>query len=125
MKAAPYNGLDIAQVQGYVAALRESTAAFRWTSRHSADIDAKLTAGQVLSVQVAYHPGWHATVDGSPRRISTDGLGWMVVEPECSGPCTVRIHYDGGLEMLLARIASWGALAGSALWIVAGFVRRK
>ena len=125
VKETPQSGLEISEIQRYVPALRNGSAALRWTSRHSADIDADMTAGQVLSVQVAYHPGWHATVNGSPRRISADGLGWMVVEPGCSGRCTVRISYDGGLEMLLARIASWGALAGSAVWIVAGLVKRK
>jgi hypothetical protein len=47
-------------------------------------------------------------------------VGQLVIEPGCSGPCTIELNYDGGLEMWLARVACWLALAGSAAWVVVG-----
>ncbi len=118
----PENGLDIHQTQVYVQALEDPSfpsADFRWTSRHSAEIQASLRPDDLLSVQIAYHPGWHALVNGASRGVFGDGLGQIVIEPHCDGPCGVRLVYDGGVEMLIARILSWSALAGCLVWIAA------
>ncbi len=116
----PVHGLDIRQVQTYVEALHDPSVAptsFHWTSRHSAEIQAALRSDQAISVQVTYHPGWRATVDGRSCPLSGDGLGQMVVEPACDGACNVQLIYDGGWEMRLARIASWLSSAGCLAWI--------
>ena len=34
-----------------------------------------------------------------------------------AGPCTVELSYDGGTEMLVARILCWGALLAGFVWI--------
>lgn len=125
----PINGLDIDPLKPYVSALEDSAlpvADLRWTSRHSAQIQANLQPGQVLSVQITHHPGWRAAVNGRIVRSYADALGQMVVDPGCRGPCTVDLTYDGGLEMRLARLLSWAALAGSGLWIAIGnYLRRR
>ena len=122
----PINGLDLAQMQRYVAALHgpeRTPATFRWTSRHSAEIQTTtLRPDQVLSVQITYHPGWHALANGESCRLSGDGLGQMVAEPRCADTCRVLLTYDGGWEMRAARVVSWSSLAGCVLWIV--FYRR-
>ncbi|MGA2037710.1 MAG: hypothetical protein ABSH42_00415 [Bryobacteraceae bacterium] len=110
----------------YLAALDDPTlppADFRWTGTGSARIAGKLRPEHLLSVQVTFDEGWHASVNGEPRRIWGDKLGQIVVEPRCDGACTVDLDYDGGFEMRLARAASVMALAGGALWILLGSIR--
>jgi hypothetical protein len=123
----PENGLDVQQTRAYVQTLEDSSlpiAAFHWTSRHSAEMSASLRPNDLLSVQVTYHPGWHALVNGVSRRVFGDGLGLLVIEPSCDGQCGVRLVYDGGVEMLIARILSWSALVGSLIWIGVTWRRR-
>ncbi len=122
----PVHGLDTSQTRTYVQALEDPNypaADFRWTSRHSAEIQASLRPDDLLSVQITYHPGWHALVNGASRKVFGDGLGQLVIEPNCVGPCGVQLVYDGGVEMLTARILSWSALGGCLIWIAA--YRRK
>lgn len=115
----PTGGLDIEPLAPYLAALDNPNlplASFRWRNRHEAEISAGFRKGDLLSVQISYHPGWRATVAGQPRRAYSDNLGQLAIEPGCTGPCTVTLSYDGGPEMLLVRLLSWVALiAGLAL----------
>jgi hypothetical protein len=123
----PAHGLDVQQTRVYVQALESPiypAADFRWTSRHSAEVHALLRPDDLLSVQVTYHPGWHALVNGASRRVFGDGLGQIVIEPDCDGQCGVKLVYDGGVEMLTARIVSWSALAVCLVWIAASWRRR-
>jgi hypothetical protein len=105
----PVNGLDTAQLEKYVAALDAPAypeAKWRWTSRHSAVIDATLAPGQVISAQVTYTPGWRA----SKAEVSQDGLGLLVLKPTCQGPCEIALTYDGGLEWRIACFLSLAAM---------------
>lgn len=126
VSVAPENGLDVAQIREYVAALEDQTlpeAEMRWTSRHSARIVADLKKEHVVSVQVTYHPGWRAEVNGVRRPVRGDKLGLIVIEPECEGRCTIDLVYDGGIEMKIAKAASLSGLFGCLLW--AAFRRRR
>jgi hypothetical protein len=103
----PIHGLDLDPLRPYVAALDDRGmphAEFRWTSMHSADISTQLDPGQVLSVQMAWHKGWHATANGTPTSILRDAIGLMYIDPEISGPCKIELLYDGGTEMRAARV---------------------
>lgn len=114
-------GWNVEPVRRYVAALDNPDrplAPFTWRGNGRAQIVATLRPEHLLSVQVSYHPGWHAEVSGEPRRIFSDGIGLIAIEPRCAGPCLVELHYDGGLEMKLARFASWMALLAMLLWMV-------
>ena len=124
----PIHGLDIAQAQAYVEALHDSSvgpASFRWTSRHSAEIQAVLRSEQLISVQITYHPGWRATVNGTECLLSGDGLGLIVIEPRCEGACNVQLIYDGGWEMRVARMVSWSSCASCLVWIALYRRRRR
>ncbi len=108
---------DTAGIERYVSALEDNSlpiASFAWQSAHSALVTAPLLPGDILSIQISYHPGWHATVAGSFRQIEKDGLGLMTIDPACSGACTLALTYDGGLEALLAR---WAAVTTLILFI--------
>ncbi len=116
----PAGGIDVDPLRPYVAALENAAypaADFRWLAASRAAITASLERSQVLSVQVNYDPGWHARANGHPCPLYRDKLGLMVVEPACDGGCTVELRYDGGTEMLLARILSWGSVLAGMLWI--------
>jgi hypothetical protein len=112
VKKPPINGLDTVELQRFVDALGRS-ARFEWHGTHVATIDAALSAGDVVSVQENYHPGWHA----DKGRIFRDGLGLMAIEPQCSGDCRITLTYDGGAEMLIATWTSRIALVGGLVWI--------
>lgn len=124
---APAHGLDVEPLQRYVTALENPArplAPLTWRGNRKAQIVATLKPEHLLSVQVSYHPGWHATVNNEPRRVFSDGLGLLAIEPNCAGTCLVELHYDGGLEMKMARFAGWAAVPGMLLWIVL-FNRKK
>jgi hypothetical protein len=108
----PVTGVDIEPLVPYVAALDNPEfpeAGFRWTSRHAASIQATLSPQQVISIQLSYHPGWHALVNGSTKPIGEDGLGQMYIEPNCDGACSIELFYDGGWEMRIAHGAAYTA----------------
>jgi hypothetical protein len=119
----PAGGVDIAPLRPYVAALDNPAyplADFRWLAPSRAAITANLERSQILSVQISYHPGWHARVNGRACRVYRDHLDLLVIEPGCDGPCTVVLSYDGGTEMWMARILSWIALLAGIVWIYRG-----
>jgi hypothetical protein len=118
----PIHGLDIAQTEVYVESLN-TPANFRWTTRHSAQIEAALRPDQVVSVQITYHPGWRAMANGKSCRLFGDGLGQIVIEPRSEGACKLELIYDGGLEMRAAKVVSAASWLGCIGWIL--FYRRK
>jgi hypothetical protein len=103
----PVNGADVDPLREYVAALEDPKmpeARFTWTSAHTARIVTDIGAGQVVSWQEAWHPGWHARVGGKEIPIARDALGMMTIYPHQGGALTIDLSYDGGMEM---RIAHW------------------
>jgi len=59
-------------------------------------------------------------VNGAPQPLVRDGLGLMIVKPDCSGPCTIDLSFDGGAEYKVARVASWVAALAALLWLATG-----
>ncbi|MGO9262060.1 MAG: hypothetical protein ACLQU1_38030 [Bryobacteraceae bacterium] len=109
----------------YLAALEDPSlpaATFRWRGQSAATITGDLRPEHLLSVQVTFDGGWNARVNGSPRRIWSDTLGQLVVEPRCAGPCTVELVWDGGAETRLAR---WVSRAAMALGLLSILLWRK
>jgi hypothetical protein len=124
----PENGIDVEPVQPYVAALEDAAqplATLTWRSRHEAVISARMEKAEILSVQISYHSGWKASVDGQPRRVYADNLAQLVVEPGCDGACTVVLNYNGSIESAWARLASIGTLLGFAAWVGMSAFRKK
>jgi hypothetical protein len=66
---------------------------------------------------VSFHPGWHASIDGNPQQVYSDGLGFLVVKPACQGSCDLMLWYDGGPEW---RITSTVSIAIMLLVLVLG-----
>jgi len=123
VQRAPLHGLDVEPIRPFVAALEDASlppAEIRWDSLSSGRIHTMLRPGQVVSVQINYHPGWHAQANGAPQPLVRDGLGLMIVKPDCSGPCTIDLSFDGGAEYKVARVASWVAALAALLWLATG-----
>ena len=97
---------DTTAIQPYLAALDNPSypaAAFHWRAPGDAVIAADLKPEHILSVQITWDKGWKAYAGGQRVHAWGDKLGQMVVEPRCSGPCTVELKYDGGTEGIYAR----------------------
>jgi hypothetical protein len=112
---------DSTLLKGYLAALENPSlpaARFEWQGTGAAVITGDLRPELLLSVQITWDQGWLVRVNGDPRPTWADPIGQMVIEPRCAGPCRVELSYDGGPEMLLARVLSGLVLVGGAVWIV-------
>jgi hypothetical protein len=119
----PPDASRLAELQPFLAALDDPDlppATFHWLGTRQARIAADLQPGYLIAVQVAYHSGWSARVNGQPRRVWGDPLGLTIVEPRCDGPCVVDLAYDGGMEMTFLRVLSLlcgaGGLAAGVFW---------
>jgi hypothetical protein len=118
VRRMPYNGLDIAELRRYVAGLENPAmpeAPLVWRNRHRAEVQVDPRPQTALSVQIRYAPGWRAWVGGKERRVFGDGLGFIAVRPECDGPCTVTLDYDGGPELRWTALASLLTMLGTGV----------
>jgi hypothetical protein len=128
VRNAPRDFSDLSQVRVYVAALENSANAvteWHWIDDNHGRIRTRLEPGDVISLQITYHPGWKAFAGGKAASITSDGLAQMVVHADCSGLCEVDLSYDGGWEGKALRMLSLATILGVALWGVAGLRRRK
>jgi hypothetical protein len=119
----PPDASRLAELQPFLAALEDPAlpaATFQWLGTRHARIAADLRPGYLIAVQVAYHSGWRARVNGQARRVWGDPLGLTIVDPRCEGPCVVDLAYDGGVEMTffraLALLCGAGGLAAGVFW---------
>jgi hypothetical protein len=124
----PMNMEDVASLQKLSAALENPAlpiADLVWKSPSEGTVSTVLQPGQAILFQISYHPGWKASVNGSPRPIRQDGLGFMIVEPGCSGSCEIRMVYDGGVEMRIAKWAQAASLLFGLAWVGWGWLRHQ
>ncbi|MEO8368455.1 MAG: hypothetical protein ABI806_04590 [Candidatus Solibacter sp.] len=113
--------LPTRELRKYVAALDDVSlplAEMRWISLRLAAIRASVSRGQVVSVQQCYHPGWHAAANGKSAPIRRDGLGFLLIEPRCDGPCAIELTYNGGWEYWLCRVLGLLTLAAVCAYAV-------
>ncbi len=87
-----------------------------WANWHTGTATGRFATGELLSLQISYVKGWHATVRGEERPVRSDGLGLMVVDPRCTGLCTVDLSFDGGWEAFFAWVLSLAAALFGLLW---------
>jgi hypothetical protein len=124
LHVAPVNAMDVAELVKLVAALENPAnpaAHFRWLNRHEALVDATVRPGDVVYLQIAQAPGWHAEQEGHKVPIRGDALGMLYVEPRSRGNIQLRVVYDGGAEAVWARVLqSIGILAIACVWFSRG-----
>jgi hypothetical protein len=93
----------------YAAALNDPSlpmADFEWKDSNHIRIQTMLERQQALSVQVSYHPGWHARDRNQPVEVRRDGLGLIWLQPKRVGRCELELEYDGGSELRICRLVS-------------------
>jgi hypothetical protein len=94
----PAHGLDTEPARPYVAALDEAPLDIHWADPSHATITGRVLPGQVISVQETWAPGWQANAP-----VHADGLGLIVIEPNCSGDCAVELTYGASGEAWFCR----------------------
>jgi uncharacterized membrane protein YfhO len=103
----PVNGLDVGQLRTYVDALDSTAippATINWKNPDHARIEARMDPSEVISVQITYDAGWRASIANRTVPTYADQLGFLAVDPGCSGDCTVELAFTGGTER---RAALW------------------
>ena len=113
MAKTPTNGIDVTPLRPYVAALENPQyppATIHWTSLHSAQIQTDLPPNSVLSIQISWSAGWHAQINGAMVPVLKDGLGFVYLAPQVTGPVSISINYDGGVEMKIAHAVRFATL---------------
>jgi hypothetical protein len=124
----PANGVDIAELRTYVAALEDPgapRATLRWQGPNRAYVRARLAPRDVVSIQFNFHPGWHAWIGGKSRRVYADGLRLMAIDPQCTGDCEIALVFDGGAESKACLAASAAMLLLAAGSGAMAFLRRR
>jgi hypothetical protein len=119
MKHKPVNGIDVAELRPFVAALDDASlpqARFAWQGVNAARIEGALAPGQVYSVAINYDPGWTAVRNGQAVPLHADGMGMIAIEPGCSGDCAVEMHWSQRWERPFVITAFLMALVGSVAW---------
>jgi hypothetical protein len=109
-----------ADIVRYTAAIEDPArpeAQCGWTDSGNARIRARLEKGDLLSVQVAYVSGWRASVGGKSRTVRADGIGFVVIEPQCEGDCEIDLHWTGPGDYYVTALASIVGLALAAIMI--------
>ena len=125
---SPSHGLDVEPLLPYLSALDDPLlplAEVEWENLHALRIRTELRPGQVVSVQTSFVEGWRATTASRPCPISRDGLGLMILEPDCDGACDIRVEYDGGIELRVSRIISWFAIGSAVAWWIRRVLDRR
>ena len=117
IKNPPRDFFDLSQIRTYVAAIEsaQNLAEWHWIDDNHGRIQTSLNPGDVISLQITYHPGWKALAGGKAASITSDGLAQMVIHADCPGPCEVDLSYDGGWEGKLTRLLSVITILGVAL----------
>ena len=93
-------------------------AAFEWTGASRARVRAKLQTGEVISVQIAWFPGWKATMGGRAIPVSSDGMGFVVLRPDSQGECEVNLAWTGRGDYWFSAVISLAALGMIAVLLV-------
>ncbi len=125
---APKARGETGEIDRYVAAIDDPSlpdASFRWDGNNRAEIAATLRPGQAISVQVSYHPGWHATANGKRTTVRPDGLGLISLRPDCDGPCDIVLTYNGGWELSICRAISFIGILLLLGWLPMKWLLRR
>ena len=116
---APENGVDVAELRRFVAALDDPNLPLvrtSWRGSNLAIISGTLEPDQSLSVAINFHKGWYAAANHHEVTVRGDGLGLIVIEPGCSGPCEVQLSWHTGWEPPIALVIAFFTFAGGVLW---------
>ena len=98
-------------------------ADFQWQGPNRFGGRTSTTPGQAISIQISYHSGWQAAINGRPAAVHRDGLGLIWLHPDRAGPAVVDMRYDGGWELRLCRWLGLAAMLAAGFFLVRGGMR--
>jgi hypothetical protein len=110
----PQNGIDVAELRKFVADLDNPALPIletSWQGPNRATIRGSLAPDDVISVAVNFDRGWTASANGRPAHVYKDGLGFIVIQPNCSTSCVVELRWTAGWEPQIAEAFALLALA--------------
>jgi hypothetical protein len=119
VKHPPENGIDVAGLRPFVAALDDPTLPIlrtSWMGPNTARMDGVLDADQVVSVAMNFDKGWSATANRREVPVHKDGLGFIAIEPRCEGACAIELHWSAGWEPRIAWIFALAAISTLVFW---------
>ena len=122
----PVHGLDIAPMEAYIQGIEspdrpQLTAT--WKDTRTLRVTGNWPAGFVVSLQMPYHAGWLATVNGRPAQIAKDALGFAVLRSSAPGEVDIRLTFDHWRELQWCRLVSWAVFLALAALAVAQSLR--
>ncbi len=124
----PINGLDVEPLARYNAAIQDAGRAAVFMENGADprvyEFRVELAAHQLFSVQIPFHAGWRATVNGHAVPVAQDALGFVVVEPGTIGPARIRLTFADWPEQSACRAISGLTIAGLLVGLVIASVRR-
>ncbi len=104
---------EYADIARYAQATTDATrpaATFAWLGDSRAQVRANLQPGDLVSVQIAWFPGWQASVGGKAFPVAADGMGFLSLHPPCQGACDVDLEWRGRGDYRLTAAISLGAM---------------
>jgi hypothetical protein len=119
---------ETASLWRYSAALDSEAfppATLEWQGRNRMRVAATAGPGQVISIQVNYHPGWRAAQAGRSVEVRRDGLGFLWLRPAAEGAAEIDLEYTGGWG---SRVCGWltaGAMLVAGACLLTGLRRSK
>jgi hypothetical protein len=114
------NGLDLVRYAEIISDSSRPQASFEWVRGGAARIRAQLRRDDVVSVQVPWFRGWKAYAGGARKPVSPDGLGFMVIEPQCEGACEITLLWTGRPDQPFAAAVSIATLVLLAVIVYRG-----
>ncbi len=119
VKHAPQDGIDVTELRRFVAALDDPALPVVETSWQGPDralLRGSLAPNEAISLAMNFDRGWSASANGRPARVYEDGLGFLVIKPDCSGNCMVELHWKAGWEPRFAAMLALLALGAGMVW---------
>jgi hypothetical protein len=120
----PPGRFEYADILRYAQATGDGSrapAAFEWVRGNRGRIRAALRKGEVVSVQVAWFPGWKVIVRGQATPVAKDGMGFLVIEPGCEGECEIDLAWTGRGDFRWTA----GVSAATAVLLVTMLIRSR
>ncbi len=106
----PLGDSALARYAEVVADPSRTAASIDWLNHETARIRANLRAGDLVSVQIPWFRGWKAYVGGGRRTLARDGLGFILIQPDCQGDCEILLRWTGPPDWPFAAVISGAAL---------------
>ena len=116
--STPINGLDLAPMARYIAAVADPARAAlrtRWLEPASLEVRGEFPPETLVSLRVSHADGWRAWQGSRRIPVERDHLGFLVLAPAPDRDGHLRLHYAGSLEQ---RAGGWISLLTLAACLV-------